>query len=346
MKNVIIIFLFVITAALFSCEKVIIGDEPSNDPENNFELLWQDFDKHYALFNVKNIDWDALYAEYRPQVNQTTTDEELWDILTEMLEHLNDGHVILGDYQYRYFESGDSILHVVEKEFDFGLILEKYSDYHLATYDEGLSYGKIKDKDIGYIHFFDVEGPDASIIDDILQELKDHKAIIIDLRNNNGGNDEYAHRIAGAFADGKHFIYTVQTRNGPNHNDFDAPTKWYSKPEGSFQYTKPVILLTSKYTVSGAEILTLNMKSFAHLTHMGDTTRGDHSDQSSLRFLPNGWSYAYANQLYLLPDGQNLEGIGIAPDIYVRNSREDIEDGNDIMLERAIEYLFEEYGIE
>ena len=335
------------TAVCFTaCEKAILGEEGPNNPEQNFETLWEDFDKHYALFGVKSVDWNALYAHYRPMVTPQTSDEELWDITTQMLDHLNDGHVQMTNGNGEEYESGDSILYVANDEFDFQLILDTYSDYHYETSDEGLTFGKIKDKDIGYIHMFDMEGPDGAIVDDILNELSDYKALIIDLRNNSGGDDEYAHRFAGAFADGKHFIYTVQTRNGENHHDFDEKTKWYTKPEGKVNYTKPVVLLTSKFVVSGAEIFTLNMKAFGNVTHIGDTTKGDHSDLSRARFLPNGWVYYYSNQLYLMPNGQSLEGIGIAPDIYIRNSKADVLSGKDEALERSIQFLFDEYGVE
>lgn len=330
---------------LISCEKAILGEEVANQPEENFEILWKDFDEHYALFGVKSVDWIALYNQYRPLVKPETTDEELWVIITNMLDHLNDGHVQLNRVEGSY-ESGDSIIEVSAKEFDFQLILDKYSDTHYSTTDEGLTFGKLKGKDIGYIHMFDMEGPDASIVDDILKELDKHQALIIDLRNNSGGDDEYAHRFAGAFADGKHFIYTVQTRNGKGYDDFDEKTKWFTNPKGSNPYKKPIVLLTSKFTVSGAEIFTLNMKAFAHVTHIGDTTKGEHSDLSKARFLPNGWIYYYSNQLYLMPNGESLEGIGIEPDIYIRNSEADIQSGKDLMLEKSIQYLFDTYGID
>jgi len=64
-------------------------------PEQQFEDLWRAFDDQYALFEVKGVDWEALYRIYRPHVSATTTEEELFKVLTGMLGHLNDNHVIL-----------------------------------------------------------------------------------------------------------------------------------------------------------------------------------------------------------------------------------------------------------
>ena len=44
-----------------NCEKLFIGKDPANDPESNFEILWNTFDRHYALFVIKNIDWDLFH---------------------------------------------------------------------------------------------------------------------------------------------------------------------------------------------------------------------------------------------------------------------------------------------
>ena len=344
MKKFIFLVLFIFS--LFSCEKTFIGEDEVNTAENNFELLWNDFNKHYALFGVKEISWNDLYNEYRPQITSQTTNDELWQIFSSLLERLNDGHVVIRDRENnRFFESGSSHINQTIEEFSLDLINTKYQDYYVNTNDPGLSYGKIKGKEIGYIHMYNVEGDNPAIIDDVISELQDYDAIIVDVRNNQGGDDAYAHRIAAAFADGEHFIYTVQTRNGIGYNDFDSTKKWFTKPVGNYQYTKPVVLLTDSFTTSGAEILTLNMKAFQHVIHIGDTTSGDFSDQSPERFLPNGWSYKYSSQLYLLPNSQSLEGIGIAPDIYIKNTIQNIQNETDLVLENAINYLFETYGI-
>jgi C-terminal processing protease CtpA/Prc len=183
-------------------------------------------------------------------------------------------------------------------------------------------------------------------IDDVLSNLKNHKAIIIDIRQNTGGYDDFAARIASAFADGTHFIYTSQTRNGLKHSDFDIISKKYSHKIGNEQFTKPVILLTDRRTISAAEIFILHMKSFAHVTQIGDTTAGAFSTQSMTRFLQNGWYYKYSIQKILTPDAKSLEGIGNAPTLYIRNTPTNIQNNQDVVLEKAIQYLYDVYGIE
>ena len=88
-----------------SCGDLFLGSDPKNTPEKNFEILWNDFDKTYSFFELKNINWDSLYAVYRPKVTNQTTGEQLFDITSAMLAHLRDGHVDLntphGIYSYK-----------------------------------------------------------------------------------------------------------------------------------------------------------------------------------------------------------------------------------------------------
>ena len=50
--------------------------------------------------------------------------------------------------------------------------------------------------------------------------------------------------------------------------------------------------------------------------------------------------------MFLTPEGKSLDGIGHEPDILITNTKADIEAENDLVMERAIHYLFDEYGID
>jgi C-terminal processing protease CtpA/Prc len=71
---------------------------------------------------------------------------------------------------------------------------------------------------------------------------------------------------------------------------------------------------------------------------MGDTTNGAHGTMIG-RELINGWFYSLVPQKVELYDGQSYEGIGLAPDVYVKNSLIDIENGIDQTLEEAVDAL-------
>ena len=41
-----------------------VAAQELSEPEKNFEHLWKTYDRNYALFGAKHIDWDALYKVY------------------------------------------------------------------------------------------------------------------------------------------------------------------------------------------------------------------------------------------------------------------------------------------
>ena len=340
---------FLIILILFtSCKKMILGNEPENNPEAIFETIWKDLDEHYSLFEVRNTNWDSLKTIYQPQINANTNSAQLWNVITSMLEHLDDGHTVLyGANEEQYYITGDYINQQATLEYSKSLVTSKYLEYRTElTTEEDFSYGKLKNKDIGYIYLGAEGGDDASKIDEVIDVLKNHKAIILDLRQNDGGSDSYGERITGVFADHENLIYTVQTRNGKNHSDFDDKTYHYSKKQGDEQFLKPVIVLTDRSTMSAGEVMLLNLKTYNHVTQIGDTTAGDFSTISNRKFLPNGWSYHYSIQKFLLPNGQSLDGIGHIPNVYIRNTQVDISLQNDKVIEKAIDYLWTMYGIQ
>src|SRR5262245_66647461 len=65
------------------------------DPERNFEALWKTFHNRYPFFELRKVDWSRQYETYRPKVTRDTSDDELFDILCQMLDPLDDGHVEL-----------------------------------------------------------------------------------------------------------------------------------------------------------------------------------------------------------------------------------------------------------
>ena len=88
--------LLIITAiCLGSCEKLAFEDDPGTDNVTSFDFLWSELDRKYSLFEHKQVDWDAMYDQYRPMVNNQLNRVELFDIMGAMLNELRDGHVNL-----------------------------------------------------------------------------------------------------------------------------------------------------------------------------------------------------------------------------------------------------------
>ncbi len=340
MKNILfrLTSMVLIATYLTSCNEITLGPEPVNTPEENYDRLWQEFDRMYGLFEAKNLDWKAVYTKYRPQITPATTDDQLFDLLAQTLGELNDGHLWLlkPGPDYRRYDSGP-----VYESGDFSLaVARKYvqSPQEIGTV-EGVNivYGKLAGN-VGYLYFTNLGYNPAfyeKALDTILKELADTKGMIVDVRNLEGGLDRSAQYVAGRFARERKLYMTTRFRNGPKHSDFTAPSEWYVEPTGKSQYTQPIVLLTNRLTQSAGETFTLAMNQQAHIMQMGDTTYGIFSDNPK-RELPNGWIYSISTGDFRAADGKSYEGIGVAPKVRVVNTHEDIASGRDKVLEAAL----------
>ncbi len=338
-------------SALLSCGKTLVGSDPANTPQNNFQILWDDFDRYYALFEVKNVDWQALYDIYAPQVTDQTDDRTLFDILSAMLTHLNDLHVQL-DTSFAGFISGYADGRP-KGTLNLDLVKSKYLSSKFQTTGNGFfTSGQISAytladrsnayRQLGYLHIASFSDRNGSAwveaIDPIVNEFFNHSGLIIDIRDNSGGNAENTNAIAGRFVDQKRVYALFQTRNGPRYSDFTPIRERYVEPVGNKQFTKPIIVLTDRRTESAAEHFVLAMKQFSYVTVVGDVTAGGLA-HNIYRELPNGWTYRISIGKWFSTDNVLYEGVGIPPDIQVAVSPSDAEMEKDPVIEIAIQLL-------
>ena len=325
-----------------------VAEEKLSLPEESFESTWKSFDAEYSLFGAKNIDWKAIYRVYRPKVSSKTTDDELFEILSTMISHLNDNHVYLKSKDgKRFFSAGYSYqlatAYGVEDYFKMQHqkpVPESYFKKGLKLqFDDIFSFGWVTDK-IGYVHFDRFTNPEksAEAMDEAVATFKDADAMIIDVRRNGGGDDNVGKTLADRFADTKRLYMVTKVRRGPGYEDFEPPKHWYVEPIAPRQFTKPVILLIDRTSVSAAENFTLAMRVLPHVTVVGDTTSGCFADSKSSD-LPNGWVVNIPFNLFLDPNGFCWEGIGIPADIRKINTKKDIQEGKDRVLELAIDLI-------
>jgi len=309
------------------------------DPVLNFEHVWRALDRNYAQFEVKHVDWDALYRVYRPQVTPATTDAELWDILLAMLGHLNDEHVCLADGGRRIC-AGRSEGRTAD---GFSLDLVK-SKCLQGKFTEALGGSFVSGwlaEGVGYLYIGDLkDGLDqiTKTIDAFMAEFHTARVMVVDVRNNPGGTSRSVEIVAGRFADRRRHFETNKTRYGPKHDDFWPENFRHIEPGGPLQFTGPTVLLTDRVSASAAEGFTMAMRVLPHVTVAGDTTEGALSSQFPDK-MPNGWTLWVAFKESRDHEGVCWDGVGIPPDLRVINTAADIAAGRDRMLEFAIEFL-------
>lgn len=353
MYNIKIVALFLIVLfTIYSCEKIAIGEQRAINPISLFESFWEDIDQHHALIDGKNIDWIGVRDQYAPQITDATSDEDLWRIFSEMIEVLDDEHTYIEDLNFedKAYVSGSHRIEAAIAAYSRDLITNEYLKERTIIHEDrasNFSYGSLKNRDIGYLHIGDCDGADTeNVIDEVIQALDKHKAIIFDVRNNGGGNTGFVNTVTNAFAEADRDILIEQYRNGPAYDDFGPENIISNTNDNNNQFTKPVIVLTDRFTISGAERIAFHLKQNSEITHMGDTTAGAFSGTSNTRFLENGWSFGYPYNRTLDMAGNLMDGEGLIPDVTVLSTKEDIDAGVDQILEAAFDYLWLNYMIQ
>lgn len=338
-------WIIVLMLGLGGCADWVLGEDPGRDPETNFEVFWETFDRHYAHFELKNIDWRAVYAQYRPQVHEGMTDAELFDVLSAMIAHLNDGHVSISSPEGQTY--GDIYNHGVASNYNRAHLRATYLTKAEAEVGGGrIVYGWAAEG-VGYIRIVTMSGGTGSgdqvrgwmqEMDIPLEKFAKAQGIIVDLRSNTGGRAFNAQYLAGRFASDRRPFVVTSSRNGAGYNDFSDPNTWYVQPTGSRQFTGPVVVLTNAFTFSAAEWMTLALRQFEHVTHIG-TNSGGGLAMFLPRELPNGWMYTVSIQQTRDLEGRSYEVVGITPDIYVEIRPEDARNEKDTLMEVAIEHI-------
>lgn len=314
-------------------------DDYANDPIGNFEQLWKTIDERYCFLEAKGIDWDAVYDEYRPQITATMTNEDLFDKLSAMLYVLKDGHVNLAS------SSRVSFYDDWYQDFPWNYREDILYQYYLgrASTDYRTSAGmkyKMFDNNIGYVRYESFSaGVGNGNLDEMLSYLAVSNGLIIDVRDNGGGNLTNSSRIAARFTNEKVLSGYIQHKTGKGHNDFSAPEAIYLEPSNSIRYQKKVVILTNRRCYSATNDFVNLMRSIegGNIIQVGDQTGGG----SGLPFtseLPNGWTIRFSASPHFDKNMQPLEQ-GIEPDVAIDMSDEDQLKNKDTLIEKAFEIL-------
>jgi carboxyl-terminal processing protease len=176
-------------------------------------------------------------------------------------------------------------------------------------------------------------------------EIEKSNALIIDVRENGGGNGGIGYTIL-RYLTAKPFLTPAwSTRDyRPAYRAWGWIEDTYRggpdlvQPHGGTAYTRPVVVLTSGGTYSGAEAFVLAFDSMQRGTIIGEPTGGLSGNPLSFP-LPGGGSAAVCSTVVRYPNGKDFEGAGIQPNVLVHPTIADFRAGRDTVLAAAVDLL-------
>jgi len=185
---------------------------------------------------------------------------------------------------------------------------------------------------IGRIWILEFEGKTLSQFDKAYDDLLSQgmEGLIIDLRDNPGGDVAIVTKLADEFLDEGMIVYTKDNKGNRSEIKSDAECKKI-----------PMVIITNENSASASEILTGSLKDRGVATVVGNTTYGKGIMQSVLS-LPDGSGLKITDAEYYLPNDECIHGVGIEPDYEVDLDVEAYrKNGDDAQKDKAVEVMKE-----
>ncbi|MDB5018136.1 MAG: Peptidase family [Mucilaginibacter sp.] len=233
------------------------------------------------------------------------------DALAQALN--GDLNAIYSDLHMRiYYDSG------FEKSLRTKSYMESVTRQMQITQEEkqknyGFSKVEILEGNISYIlinQFYDVNEQSASVIRSAFFFLKNTNALIIDLRENGGGDPDMVKYICSYFFEEKTHLNDYYERWNNKITQYNT----VQIPNSSFTLV-PICVLTSRRTYSAAEEFSYDLQSLHRATIVGETTGGA-AHWTSSNSISNGFIANIPFKRAINPiTGKNWEKIGVKPNI-------------------------------
>lgn len=218
-----------------------------------------------------------------------------------------------------------------------------------------------------------------SLFTAVLPELRKARGLIVDLRLNGGGNSNFATDILeyltndsvlhGAISLARENNSTLRAWGAsitPSDTSNGNPAwglsksilrKAYLMARDSFlvpvdyntdtvrlkakRLIIPTVILMGNQTASAAEDFLIYADNQRHMTRIGDRSFGSTGQPISFD-LPGGGSGRVCAKMDTYPNGKLFVGVGVLPQIYVRNTLKDLLAGKDAVLDFATEFITKE----
>jgi carboxyl-terminal processing protease len=186
------------------------------------------------------------------------------------------------------------------------------------------------ENDIAYISLTEFDAKATERVHAALDELldQDPQGLVFDLRGNPGGWLDQAIKMSDLFL-GEGLVAIERDSAG-------GEQRFYAF-DGDIGEDIPMVVLVNGGSASAAEIVAGALRDRDRATLVGTTTLGKGSVQRPNE-LSDGSQLRVTIARWFTPDDVSIHGDGLAPDIEVEFP-EDVAEGEDPQLERAVEYL-------
>lgn len=354
----------------------------------DFDSIYSILEENYPYFRVNkrlhNIDWLDNISKYKRTIKNAENDAEFLVAMNNILGDLNDSNtqILTGDmyrrYYKHYYPERQSILNyersLIRYNFDGTFDLDTNNDFIFHNgpvletkilIEDEVAYMKVKA--MSYYHIEE----DYPKIKDFLGEVKDYDKLIIDIRGNKGGFDEYWENILKLLANdvlSAEYYSFFKQNSKTTHDPFKVPSITTIKDlneivldnlpeeiktdfnfyktnsvkislERDISFKGKVYLLVDKEVIASAEKLAAFSKDTGFATLVGETTGGGMTFADvPIAYLPlGGYIISYSRELVLNSDGTINMETKTTPHIVVEDTAPNEDFNKDKCIQAVIE---------
>ncbi|HRK61590.1 MAG TPA: S41 family peptidase [Candidatus Omnitrophota bacterium] len=197
---------------------------------------------------------------------------------------------------------------------------------------ESVQDARIIEQGIGYLKIVHFQDHTAKQVESALRELDQQglRALIIDLRDNDGGILEQAVELADFFLPSGSKVVSVRSKIKEQQRDHATMGKAVS-------HDVPLVILVNGKSASASEIFSACMQDYERAVVVGSQTYGKASVQSVVP-LDDKTAMKFTTARYLSPKGRMIDGVGIKPD-EVMAATGTVGRDADLQIVKALELL-------
>lgn len=185
---------------------------------------------------------------------------------------------------------------------------------------------------IAYVHLYTFGDTSAQDLHNELKQLLDQKpqGLILDLRNNGGGYLDTAIAVASEFIGDGAVMYEVYG---------DSRRVTFDAQPGGLATNIPLVVLINQGSASASEIVAGAVQDRGRGKLVGVKSFGKGSVQMVVPLLNDQGEARVTVARWLTPAERTINGVGLAPDVKVEMTDQDLQAGLDPQLDQAVQLL-------
>lgn len=311
-----------------------------------YSELFRYFPDYYSYSVIKGIDWKKEFISQKEVLENSLTNVEFAVKLVSILRKANDVHMWVDADGIRFETSRMKIIpaNYGSPKISMSLKGMKYSEGFRVisgTIDEA-GYINIKDWNLDLLKCIFKSMANSTMnnipFSQVMDELLAKPVLIIDVRENSGGNESYAKAFASLFVTDSVAYEKVKYFNEET-GSFDKERVKKISPSGkNMKFPGKIYVLSGPSVMSSNESFILMMKQIPGAKVIGMCTYGSSGNPKAAElsngvkiFIPSWQAYSLDNKL--------IEGNGIMPDIEIKTSPGDFTKDKDPVFEKVMEII-------